>query len=121
MHHKQLCRNSLFVWKQSLNKQPICSVKWNFIAQVFMMAAGYSSRVLDAIVSLGDDGVVVCLEDHDKFAALIGDYFNETDNDDSGSEEDVECVKYIPPKRCLRSFNTQQRQYTTSPQMTYKN
>ena len=59
-----------------------------------MMAAGYSSRVLEAIASLGDDGVVVCPEDHDKFAALIGDYFNETDNDDSGSE-DVECGKRV--------------------------
>ena len=58
--------------------------------QVFMMAAGYSRRVLDAIVSLGDNGVVVCPDDQVKFAALIGDYFNKTDNDDSGSEEDVE-------------------------------
>ena len=70
-----------------------------------MMAAGYSRRVLDTIVSLGDDGVVVCPDDQDKFAALIGDYFNEMDNDDSRSEEDLECGKYIPPKR-LHSFNT---------------
>ena len=70
-----------------------------------MMAAGYSRRVLDAMVCLGDNGVVVCPDDQDKFVAHIGDYFNETDNDDSGSEEDVECGKYIPPKH-LHSFNT---------------
>ena len=57
------------------------------------MAAGYSSRVIEAITSLGDDGVVVCPEDYDKFSALIDDYFNESDDDDSGSEEDVECSK----------------------------
>ena len=61
--------------------------------QLFIMAAGYSNRVIKAIVSLGDDGVVVCPEDYDKFAALIGDYYNESDDDDSGSEEDVECGK----------------------------
>ena len=63
------------------------------LCQLFIMAAGYSSRVIEAIASLGDDGVVVCPEDYDKFAALIGDYFNESDDDDSGSEEDVECGK----------------------------
>ena len=57
------------------------------------MAAGYSSRVIKAIASLGDDGVVVCPEDYDKFAVLIGNYFNESDDDDSGNEEDVECGK----------------------------
>ena len=57
------------------------------------MAAGYSSRVIEAIASLGDDSVVVCPDDYDKFVALIGDYFNESDDDDSGSEEDVECDK----------------------------
>ena len=62
------------------------------------MAAGYSRRVLDAITSLGDDGVVVCPEDHDKFAALIGDYFNESEDDDSGSEEDVDCGEFIFPQ-----------------------
>jgi len=54
------------------------------------MAAGYSSRVVEAISSFEDDGVVVCPEDYDKFAALIGDYFNESDDDDSRSEADVE-------------------------------
>ena len=63
------------------------------LRQLFIMAAGYSSRVIEAIMSLGDDGIVVCPEDYDKFVALIGDYFNESDDDDTGSEEDVECSK----------------------------
>lgn len=59
------------------------------------MAAGYSSRVVDAIASLGDDGVVVCSDDYDKYAALIGDYFNDDNCDDSGSEEGEECGNVI--------------------------
>ena len=52
-------------------------------------------KVLDAIFSLGDDGVVVTPEDHSKFEALIGDYFNDSngDCDESGSEDDVESGK----------------------------
>jgi len=59
--------------------------------QGLMMAAGCSSGVAG---------------DYNKFAALIGNYFNESDDDDSGSEADVEsCNIYMySPNCCLHSF-----------------
>ena len=59
------------------------------------MAAGRSSRrVLAAINSLGDDSVVVLPQDHARFEALIGDYFN-VDSDEGGSDDDSDCGKII--------------------------
>jgi len=49
------------------------------------------SRVAEAINSLGDDGVIVSPSDYNKFEALIGDYFE--DSDESGCEDELECGK----------------------------
>lgn len=59
------------------------------------MATGTRSRVVNAIASLGDDGVIVAPDDYNKFEALIGDYFNDSEcaSDGSGSEEEMECGK----------------------------
>ena len=66
-----------------------------FSRQFIIMATRCHRKVLDAISSLGDDGVVVTPEDHSKFEALIGDYFNDSDCDESGSEDDVGCGKTV--------------------------
>ena len=72
------------------------------------MAAGYSSRrVLAAINSLSDDGVVVLPQDHARFEALIGDYFN-VDSDEGGSDDDSDCDKIIVEVTKLPNY------YTTS-------
>jgi len=42
-----------------------------------------------AISFLGNDGVVVCPEDYNKFAVFIGNYFNESDDGNNRSEVDV--------------------------------
>ena len=59
--------------------------------------AARNSRVADAIALLGEDGVIVSPDDYNKFEALIGDYFNESecDSDESGSDEEMECGKYV--------------------------
>ena len=59
--------------------------------------AARSRRVADAIALLGDDGVIVSLDDYNKFEVLIGDYFNESecDSDKSESDEEMECGKYV--------------------------
>ena len=61
------------------------------------MATQCRRKVLDAISSLGDDGVVITPEDHSNFEAFIGDYFNNSDGDcdESESEDDVECGKTV--------------------------
>ena len=41
------------------------------------------------INSLGNDGVIVSLSDYNKFEALIGDYFEDTN--ESGCEDKLEC------------------------------
>ena len=51
------------------------------------------SRIAAAINSLGDDGVIVSPLDYNKFEALIGDYFDESD--ESGCEEELECGNLI--------------------------
>ena len=82
-----------------------------FSRQLIIMATRCRRRVLDAISSLGDDGVVVNPEDHSKFEALIGDYFNDSDGDcdESGSEDDVECGKIVltSHERSLHSLKFQ--------------
>ena len=47
------------------------------------------SRVAETINSLGNDGVIVSLSDYNKFEALIGDYFEDTN--ESGCEDKLEC------------------------------
>ena len=75
------------------------------------MATRCHRRVLDAISSLGDNGVVISQENHSKFEALIGDYFNNSDSDcyESGSKDDVECGKIVltPSERSLHSLKFQ--------------
>jgi len=50
-------------------------------------------RIAAAINSLGDDGVIVSPLDYSKFEALIGDYFDESD--ESECEEELECGNLI--------------------------
>ena len=59
--------------------------------------AGRNRRVANAMTLLRDNGVIVSPDDYNKFKALIGNYFNESecDSDKSGSDEEMECGKYI--------------------------
>lgn len=93
--------------------EPICSgIGGIFTRQLLIMAAGHHRRILDAISSLGDDGIIVSPDDRSKYVALLGDYFtknSDSDSDASGSEEDVACGKFVNSlKRCvtiLQSFH----------------
>lgn len=62
-----------------------------FSCQVLVMAA----RVADAIALLGNDGMIVSPDDYNKFEALIGDYFieSECDSDENVDDEEMECGK----------------------------
>lgn len=70
------------------------------------MAAGYRSRVVAAIASLGDDGVIVSPEDYSNYEALIGEYFNESDESGSDDSECGKCIKFLLFKRFLTFFKT---------------
>jgi len=80
------------------NKSLICS-SWRFNLAVQLGGscigmASFSSKksqVVEAINLLGDDSVIISQTDYNKFEALIGDYFEESD--ESGCEDDLECGK----------------------------
>ena len=60
----------------------ICLARCNFlVSSLTIMATGTHSRVVSAIASLGDDGVIVAPDDYNKFETLIGDYFNDNECD----------------------------------------
>ena len=60
---------------------------------VMASSSAKKSRIVAAINSLGDDGVIVSPLDYNKFEALIGDNFDESD--ESGCEDELECGNLI--------------------------
>ena len=91
----QLCRRLLYLAKRRWEQTSRFVQLGGIFQRQIIMATAHHSRVLNAITSLGDDGVIVSPEDYSKFEALIGDYFNDGDSasDESGSE-DTECGKF---------------------------
>ena len=74
----------------------ICLARCNFlVSSLTIMATGTRSRVVNAMASLGDDGVIVAPDDYNKFEMIIGDYFNDSqyNSDKSRSEEEIDCGK----------------------------
>ena len=90
----QVCRDSLAVHKRRWEQiTPFVQLGGIFSCQSIVMVSSSSKkgRIVAAINSLGDDGVIVSPLDYNKFEALIGDYFD--DSDESGCEDDSECGK----------------------------
>ena len=52
------------------------------------MASGSTSSVVVALNSLQDDGIIFPSADTSKVEALINDYFNDSDDSASGSDDD---------------------------------
>ena len=57
------------------------------------MASNSRSSVAFALNNLVEDGVVFPSADSSNVEALIQDYFNESDDSASGSDDDEECSK----------------------------
>ena len=57
------------------------------------MASNSRNTVAFAINNLAEDGLVFPSTDSSNVEALIQDYFNESDDSASGSDDDEECSK----------------------------